>query len=190
MRAVVQRVKSASVQVEFLCQLSNEIRTQVDGKVVSSIGPGLLCLIGLKKTDTQLDADFLCRKILRTKLWPRDDGNQWQMSVQKVGYEVLLVSQFTLYARLKGTKPDFSQAMSFQEAREMYSEFVDTMKKSYHSFKIKDGVFGAMMNVSLENDGPVTVIMDSTKRSTNTAPDYSDSEEEITDDQISAIEKA
>lgn len=72
----------------------------------------------------------------------------------------------------------------------MYSEFVDTMKKSYHSFKIKDGVFGAKMNVSLENDGPVTIIIDSTKQSRSSAPNHSDTEEEISDDQISAIEKA
>ena len=106
MRAVVQRVKSASVEV--------------DGQVVSSIGEGLLCLVGVSRDDTDRDAEFLSRKILNLRFFPNPEknGKAWDLSAPASGREILLVSQFTLYAKLKGNSFDFSQAMAPADARE------------------------------------------------------------------------
>jgi D-tyrosyl-tRNA(Tyr) deacylase len=135
---------------------------EVDGKVVSAIGPGLLCLIGLGQGDTAEDQDYLIRKVLNGRLWPNEEkGNKpWDLSVSQKGYELLLVSQFTLFCKFKGNKPDFHLAMPPAEARETYQAFVEKVKATYQPDKVKDGVFGAMMQVSLVNDGPVTVTLD------------------------------
>ncbi|KAL4418846.1 hypothetical protein ABPG77_004443 [Micractinium sp. CCAP 211/92] len=148
MRAVVQRVKSASVEV--------------DGQIVSSIGPGLLCLVGLRDTDTAADADFIARKILGLRMWSNGEGSRaWDQSVVQKGYEVLCVSQFTLFARYKGNKLDFSKAMPPAEARGAYAAFLEGLRRQHGEARVKDGVFGAMMDVSLVNDGPVTILLDS-----------------------------
>eukprot|EP00803_Ostreobium_quekettii_P011648 evm.model.scf_1036.7 EVM.evm.TU.scf_1036.7 scf_1036:44159-46661(-) len=150
MRAVLQRVKSASVEV--------------DGAVVSQIGAGVLCFVGITKSDTAKELEYICRKILNTRLWPDDEkGKAWDQNVQQIGGEVLLVSQFTLYGRLNGNKLDFSRAMSPQPARDFYDNFVEQMKRAYVPERVKDGIFGAMMNVALVNDGPVTLIIDTNK---------------------------
>ncbi|GAQ90407.1 D-Tyr-tRNA(Tyr) deacylase [Klebsormidium nitens] len=148
MRAVVQRVVSAKVEV--------------GGEIVSQIGPGLCVLVGILETDTASDAEFLSRKILNMRLW--DDvkkGKAWDQSVSQRGYEVLLVSQFTLYGFLKGNKPDFHVAMKPQLAKEFYEGFVERVRREYRPEMVKDGIFGAMMQVHSVNDGPVTMLLDS-----------------------------
>ncbi|KAJ0081240.1 hypothetical protein Patl1_10598 [Pistacia atlantica] len=148
MRAVVQRVTSASIEV--------------DGRIVSEIGPGLLVLVGLHESDTDSDADFICRKVLNMRLFPNENtGKGWDFNVMQKNYGVLLVSQFTLYGILKGNKPDFHVAMPPQKARPFYDSLVEKFRKSYNPDAIKDGVFGAMMKVNLVNDGPVTMQLDS-----------------------------
>ncbi|XVF87390.1 hypothetical protein PTKIN_Ptkin18bG0116300 [Pterospermum kingtungense] len=154
MRAVVQRVASASVEVE--------------GRIVSEIGPGLLVLVGLHDSDTESDADYICRKVLNMRLFPNEStGKGWDQNVMQRNYGVLLVSQFTLYGILKGNKPDFHVAMPPQKAKPFYESLVDKFRKAYNPDAIKDGVFGAMMKVSLVNDGPVTMQLDSTQPSKN-----------------------
>jgi D-tyrosyl-tRNA(Tyr) deacylase len=148
MKAVVQRVKSASVTV--------------DGKLISQIGPGLLCLIGLGEGDGESDIEYITRKILNARLWA-SDRKAWDVNVQQQGYEVLCVSQFTLHGRLNGNKPDFSRAMGPNEARTMYTALLDRLRSAYDINKVKDGAFGAMMQVELVNDGPVTFILESLK---------------------------
>lgn len=148
MRAVLQRVASASVEVE--------------GEVVSSIGPGILCLVGLAADDTASDAEWLARKLLRCRAFPSPDGKKpWDLDVTGLGGEVLLVSQFTLHARFKKPRPDFSKAMGPDAARQAYSNFVAVMRSMYRADAVKDGRFGAMMRVALVNDGPVTFTFDS-----------------------------
>ncbi|KAL5575325.1 hypothetical protein UlMin_017024 [Ulmus minor] len=148
MRAVVQRVTSASVEVE--------------GRKVSEIGPGLLVLVGLHDSDSDSDAEYICRKVLNMRLFPNEtSGRGWDQNVMQRNYEVLLVSQFTLYGFLKGNKPDFHLAMPPEKAKPFYASVVDRFKISYNPDAIKDGVFGAMMKVSLVNDGPVTMQLDS-----------------------------
>ncbi|KAJ6824962.1 putative D-tyrosyl-tRNA(Tyr) deacylase [Iris pallida] len=160
MRALVQRVASATVEVE--------------GRVVSEIGQGLLVLVGVHESDTDTDADYICRKVLNMRLFPNETtGKAWDQSVMQRKFEVLLVSQFTLYGILKGNKPDFHVAMQPQKAKPFYASLVDKFRNGYTSDAVKDGVFGAMMKVNLVNDGPVTMQLDS-----STPRSISDSVEE------------
>ncbi|XP_031125850.1 D-aminoacyl-tRNA deacylase [Ipomoea triloba] len=152
MRAIVQRVTSASVEVE--------------GKVVSAIGPGLLVLVGLHESDVDSDADYICRKVLNMRLFPNEEtGKTWDHSVIQKNYEILLVSQFTLYGILKGNKPDFHVAMPPDKAKPFYAAVVEKFQKAYKPDSVKDGIFGAMMKVNLVNDGPVTMQLDSSQQS-------------------------
>ncbi|XP_077227923.1 D-Tyr-tRNA(Tyr) deacylase family protein [Tasmannia lanceolata] len=158
MRAVVQRVASASVEVE--------------GRKISEIGPGLLVLVGLHESDVESDADYICRKVLNMRLFPNEkNGKSWDQSVMQRKFGVLLVSQFTLYGILKGNKPDFHVAMQPQRAKTFYDSLVDKFRKSYTTEAIKDGVFGAMMKVNLVNDGPVTMQLDSSRPLKDTSED-------------------
>ncbi|RMZ77740.1 hypothetical protein DV737_g4237, partial [Chaetothyriales sp. CBS 132003] len=141
MKAVLQRVLSASVTV--------------NDQVVSSIGKGVLVLAAVGPNDTRKDADSLATKILKLKLWPDDNGTMWKRSVQDIEGEVLCVSQFTLYASTKkGNKPDFHAAAKGDFAKELYDYFFSKIQTSYQPERVKDGVFQAMMQVSLVNDGP------------------------------------
>ncbi|KAF8038565.1 hypothetical protein BT93_B1181 [Corymbia citriodora subsp. variegata] len=154
MRAVVQRVASASVEVE--------------GRTVSEIGPGLLVLVGVHESDTDSDADYICRKVLNMRLFTNEStGRGWDQNVMQKNYGVLLVSQFTLYGFLKGNKPDFHVAMAPQKAKPFYESLVERFRKAYNPDAIKDGVFGAMMKVNLVNDGPVTMQLDSLQSTRN-----------------------
>ncbi|KAJ0626205.1 putative D-aminoacyl-tRNA deacylase [Helianthus annuus] len=155
MKVVVQRVASASVEVE--------------GRTVSAIGPGLLVLVGIHDLDSHSDADYICRKVLNMRLFPNDkSGKTWDQNVMQKNYEVLLVSQFTLYGILKGNKPDFHVAMPPDKAKSLYASLVQTFQTTYRSDAVRDGVFGAMMKVNLVNDGPVTMQLESPQSSSNT----------------------
>lgn len=155
MRLVVQRVKSASVTVE--------------GSVVSSIGPGAMALVGLHQHDTQEDLEYCCKRLLACKLWENDSGAGWRHGVKQRGLEVLCVSQFTLYGTLsKKHQPDYKLSMKNEPAQKMYNDFLDMLKFNYEADKIKDGVFGAMMDVALVNDGPVTIVIESEPKAATT----------------------
>lgn len=148
MRIVVQRVKSASVSV-------NE-------KVVSEIGPGILALVGLHEHDTEDDLHYCCKRLLGCKLWENENGGMWRHSVKQKSFSCLCVSQFTLYGKLtKKNQPDYKHAMKSQPAEEMYARFLAMLREGYQPDKIYDGVFGAMMDVTLVNDGPVTIVIES-----------------------------
>ncbi|KAI0077107.1 D-tyrosyl-tRNA deacylase [Panus rudis PR-1116 ss-1] len=150
MRAVLQRVSSASVVV--------------DSEVVSSIGRGLMVLVGIGTDDNATDLETLTNKILSLKVFSDDSGAMWKRSVKDIDGEVLCVSQFTLFANTsKGNKPDFHRAMGSESSRHLYASFLERMGTLYKPEKIKDGKFGAMMSVSLTNEGPVTFTLDSRK---------------------------
>mmetsp|Transcript_9379 Transcript_9379/g.13076 ORF Transcript_9379/g.13076 Transcript_9379/m.13076 type:complete len:199 (+) Transcript_9379:88-684(+) len=142
MKGVVQKVDSAQVEV--------------DGKVVSKIGAGLLVLLGIKEKDDHRDLEYVCRKVLNVRLFEKS-GQMWKTSVMDADLDVLVVSQFTLYGRLKGNKPDFHEAMKANRSKAMYEDFLALARKSYKSERIQGGVFGAHMMVSLTNNGPVTL---------------------------------
>ncbi|KAK3383937.1 D-Tyr tRNAtyr deacylase-like domain-containing protein [Lasiosphaeria ovina] len=150
MKAILQRVLSASVTVEK--------------ELVSSIGKGVLVFAAMAPGDTQKDAEFMAAKVLKMRLWDDDEGGrvclgQWKRSVQDINGEVLCVSQFTLLASTKkGTKPDFHGALGPEEARDLYQYFFSKVQEGYDAKKVKDGVFQAMMEVALVNDGPVRTL--------------------------------
>ncbi|GFG36966.1 hypothetical protein Cfor_05387 [Coptotermes formosanus] len=147
MKAVIQRVMKASVIVE--------------GEVISSIGKGLCVLIGISKDDTTRDMEYMARKILSTRIFEDDRGKRWNLSVKDKGYEILCISQFTLYHVLKGNKLDFHNAMAAEKSEGFYQEFLSLMRAQYREDLIKDGKFGAYMQVNIQNDGPVTIELES-----------------------------
>eukprot|EP01098_Paradermamoeba_levis_P012596 TRINITY_DN553_c0_g6_i4.p1 TRINITY_DN553_c0_g6~~TRINITY_DN553_c0_g6_i4.p1 ORF type:complete len:293 (+),score=53.66 TRINITY_DN553_c0_g6_i4:747-1625(+) len=156
MKVVIQRVKSASVTV--------------DGVVISQIGRGLLVLVGICKDDSEEDADYICKKVLGARLFEDETGKHWSKSAKDKGLEILFVSQFTLYAYLNGNKPDFHLAMGSEVSRTFYENFLQKVTSQYDKAKIKDGQFGAMMDVGLVNEGPVTLLLDSAQRGPPPSP--------------------
>ncbi|KAI0005921.1 D-Tyr tRNAtyr deacylase-like domain-containing protein [Russula compacta] len=155
MRAVVQRVLSASVTV--------------NNEVVSDISRGLMVLVGIGVDDNASDTENLAKKILTLRVFSDASGDMWKANVKDIQGEILCVSQFTLMGNTsKGNKPDFHRAMSADQSRTMYASFLQILGAQYSPEKIKaDGKFGAMMNVSLINEGPVTFTLDS--RNLNTS---------------------
>jgi D-aminoacyl-tRNA deacylase len=147
MRAVVQRVNEAAVKI--------------DGRIVSSIGQGILALIGIYRDDSEKDMEYIAEKILQVRIFP-DDRNLMNLSLTDINGELLIVSQFTLYGDArKGRRPSYSEAMPPEKAAQFYNTFLDLCKTKYP--KISSGVFGAMMDISLMNSGPVTILLDSTR---------------------------
>ncbi len=147
MRAVVQRVSEASVAVE--------------GAVVGKIGPGLLVLLGVSTSDTEADADYLAEKIAGLRIFEDADGKM-NRSLADVGGAVLAISQFTLYGDVRrGKRPSFDDAARPERARELYEHFVAQIRR--RNLRCETGQFQAMMSVSLVNEGPVTILLDSSK---------------------------
>lgn len=149
MRVVLQRVKRASVTV--------------DNNVAGSIEAGVLILVGIETADTQEDIDWLCGKICRMRIFNDADGVM-NLSLEESGAEALVVSQFTLHASTKkGNRPSYIKAARPEQAEPMYEQF--KAKLSGMLMKpVASGVFGAMMDVELINDGPVTILIDSKRR--------------------------
>lgn len=146
MRVVIQRVREASVAV--------------DGKMSGKIGHGLLILAGFEDADSLDDLDWMAAKIARMRLFP-DDAGVMNRDVREVGGEILAVSQFTLYASVKkGNRPSWSGAARGDILQPLFRDFVARLERELGR-PVATGVFGADMQVSLENDGPVTVVVDS-----------------------------
>jgi len=173
MRIIVQRVKSASVTV---VEGGSSSSSSSSSKVVSRIGPGIMALVGLHEHDQYTDLDYCCKKLLGCKLWENDDtGAPWRQNVKQKKYQILCVSQFTLYGTLENKKhqPDYKKAMKAVPAQELYDSFLKLLRENYpgngdddddndnDNPRIQDGVFGAMMDVELINDGPVTLVIES-----------------------------
>lgn len=150
MRAVIQRVQKASVTI--------------DGKIYSSIGTGLLILLGIEDADTHEDIEWLSGKIIRMRLFNDAEGVM-NLSCEDTKNEILIVSQFTLHASTKkGNRPSYIKAARPETAIPLYELFIVEMKKLAGEEKVKTGVFGADMKVELLNDGPVTILIDSKNR--------------------------
>lgn len=147
MRALLQRVTAATVRV--------------NDRDIAAIGPGLLVLAGIHVNDTAADRQYLIAKILGARIF-NDDAGVMNRSVTETGGEVLLVSQFTLYGDLrKGRRPSYSDAMPPDRANVFFQDFVRECTEAYP--RVSAGLFGADMQVTLTNDGPVTIILDSAK---------------------------
>ncbi|WP_075579839.1 MULTISPECIES: D-aminoacyl-tRNA deacylase [Acidaminococcus] len=147
MRAVVQRVSAASVTVE--------------GRKVGTIGPGLLVLLGVARGDTEKDGEYLAEKLAGLRIF-EDEEEKMNRSVAQIGGSILLVSQFTLYGDVRhGRRPSFTQAAPPEEANRLYEDLAQKLRDK--GLTVETGQFQAHMEVSLVNDGPVTILLDSGK---------------------------
>lgn len=154
MKAVVQRVSSASVKVP-------------EQNYFAQIGRGLVILLGIKTGDTEEDVNFVADKCSSLRIF-EDEKNKMNISVKDISGEVLIVSQFTLYGETaKGNRPNFTNAAKPEEAVPLYEKFIERIKKNLGDSKVKSGVFGAMMDVQLVNYGPVTVLVESKMQAGN-----------------------
>jgi len=147
MRAVLQRVSKAEVSVE--------------GRVIGSIAHGFMVLLGVAKDDTEKDAAYIADKTLGLRVFA-DEAGKMNLALKQVGGELLVISQFTLLADTEsGRRPSFIRAAPPEEAKRLYEHFLSLVRNG--GVKVETGEFGAMMAVSLINDGPVTIILDSRK---------------------------
>jgi len=145
LKAVIQRVTSASVAV--------------DGKIIGKIATGFLILLGVERGDGEDALNYLVKKTVGLRIF-KDDNNNMNLSIQDVGGEALVVSQFTLCADTsRGRRPSFIYAASPEEANQMYQQYCEQLKSN--GVPVQTGEFGTMMDVSLVNDGPVTIILES-----------------------------
>ena len=146
MKLVVQRVKQASVKV--------------DGEIKGQIGEGFLVLLGVKKGDTKKDLEYCAKKLVGLRVF-KDNEDKMNLSIQDIDGEFLIISQFTLYGDTKkGNRPSFVMAEDPIVANNMYEEFLEEVRK-ISGKKVEKGVFGADMKVELLNDGPVTILIES-----------------------------
>ncbi|PXW10768.1 MULTISPECIES: D-aminoacyl-tRNA deacylase [unclassified Chryseobacterium] len=149
MKIVIQRVSEASVRVE--------------GKIVGEIGKGLMLLVGIDENDEKTDADWLVQKVLNLRIFG-DEDDKLNLSVKDISGEILCISQFTLIADYKkGNRPSFIKAAKPDKAVPLFDYFKEETAKS--GLRTESGIFGADMKVSLINDGPVTIVMDSITKS-------------------------
>jgi len=146
MRVILQRVKSSQVTV--------------GGQTVGKIGRGLNLLVGIAATDTEAQLDWMVRKCLELRLFGAEEGSdRWQKSIMEIDGELLVISQFTLYGDCrKGRRPSFDRSAAPEAAKNLYNLFVEKLRDS--GLKVETGEFGAMMQVSIENDGPVTLLLE------------------------------
>ncbi|MDP3463038.1 MAG: D-aminoacyl-tRNA deacylase [Bacteroidales bacterium] len=149
MRVVVQRVSSAAVHI--------------GGNLKASIGVGMLILLGIEEADTAEDVDWLCARLARLRIFP-DENGVMNVDVMNSGGGLLVVSQFTLHASTrKGNRPSYIRAARPETAVPLYEQFVRSLRKE-SGIDVQTGEFGAMMQVELVNDGPVTILIDSRNR--------------------------
>lgn len=147
MRAVVQRVKRSSVSV--------------DGKIVSKIDRGLMVLLGVEVNDDESDLHYILKKVTKLRIFDDEDGVM-NKSLLDYGLEVLVVSQFTLYGDArKGNRPSYIRSAKFDQGILLYEKFIEELEKL--NVKVSHGEYGADMDVELINDGPVTILLDSSK---------------------------
>lgn len=148
MRAVIRRVTSSSVTV--------------DNKIIGEIKNGLNVLIGICNDDTIEDLQYVADKIINLRIF-HDENDKMNLCIQDVKGELLIISQFTLYGDCrKGRRPNFMQAKGGEESKVLYEKFVDIIKRS--GLKVETGEFGADMKVQINNDGPVTILLDSKRQ--------------------------
>lgn len=147
MRAIVQRVEEAAVEVE--------------GETIGEIGQGLLVFVGVGEEDNENDIAYLADKIVHARIFPNDEGKM-DLSARELDLDILIVPQFTLYGDCRtGKRPDFTRAASPHKAKDLYQRFVAGIRE--YPLNVETGEFGTMMEVKLVNDGPVTLMLDSNK---------------------------
>lgn len=147
MRAVVQRVSSSKVEV--------------DGVIIGEINKGINVLIGISKEDTEEDLKYIKEKIVNLRIF-EDENSKMNLSLLDIGGEILVISQFTLYGDCrKGRRPNFMNAEGGEKAEKLYNDFIELLRET--PLKVETGKFGADMKVDIQNDGPVTLLLESNK---------------------------
>ncbi|NER82903.1 MAG: D-tyrosyl-tRNA(Tyr) deacylase [Leptolyngbya sp. SIO1D8] len=145
MRVIVQRVIASCVRVE--------------GQTIGKIGRGLMLLVGITYSDTEAELDWMVKKCLGLRVFPSGDGDRWDASVTDIGGEILVVSQFTLYGDCrKGRRPSFDKAASSTKTEPLFQQFVSKLQQS--GLNVMTGQFGAHMLLDIQNDGPVTLVLE------------------------------
>lgn len=148
MKLVIQRVKNSNVLI--------------DNKDTKNINNGLMLLVGFTYNDTIEDIKYITNKVVNMRIF-EDENNKLNLSVKDINGELLIVSQFTLYANAsKGNRPSFNEVLKYDEAKILYNEFIEEIKKT--GLTVKTGKFGSKMVVTIVNDGPITIIIDSKDR--------------------------
>lgn len=150
MRALIQRVKKGSVEV--------------DGEIISKINQGIVLFIGIENNDDNIDIDWICKKVSQLRIF-NDENNVMNKSLIDIDGDILVISQFTLHALTKkGNRPSYIRAAKSEYAKKIYNEFLELLKQKTNKDPFS-GLFGADMLVKIENDGPVTIFMDSKNKS-------------------------
>ena len=151
MKALVQRVSEGSVFIQ-------------KENYLAEIGKGLVILLGIRSDDDEIDVNFIADKCSNLRIF-EDENQKMNLSLKDIDGEVLIISQFTLYGNAqKGNRPSFIEAARPEVAIPLYEKFIERMKQNIGSEKVKAGIFGSMMTVSINNDGPVTVIIESKEK--------------------------
>lgn len=159
-RIICGKTKISSIIMKIVIQRVSEASVTVDEKKVADIQKGLLVLVGIEEADTQDDIDWLVGKIVKMRIFG-DENDVMNCSVQDIDGDIIVVSQFTLHASTKkGNRPSYVKAAKPDFAIPMYENFVQSLEKEFNK-KVQTGIFGADMKVSLLNDGPVTILIDS-----------------------------
>jgi D-aminoacyl-tRNA deacylase len=142
-----------------LTQRVIESSVTVDSQLIDMIGQGLLVLLGVRQEDNDNDAKYLAAKTVNLRVFS-DENDKMNRSLLDTGYEILVVSQFTLHADTRhGNRPSFTEAAEPEKANELYQSYISELKELIGHDKVREGRFGAMMKVKLVNDGPVTIIL-------------------------------
>jgi D-tyrosyl-tRNA(Tyr) deacylase len=148
--------------VKALIQRVNKAQVLIDGKIVGKIGKGMVVFLGVGKNDNSLDIDFMVRKIPQLRIFDDVQGKM-NICLKEIQGEILLISQFTLYGNCRrGLRPSYDEAAAPLEAKKLYDQVAQNLRDQ--NITIAEGVFGAMMQVELSNDGPVTILLDSKER--------------------------
>ncbi|MBR5295443.1 MAG: D-tyrosyl-tRNA(Tyr) deacylase [Clostridia bacterium] len=148
-------------------QITEKARLLCEGKVISDCKSGMCILLGLHENDTEKEADQVIDKILKMRIF-KDENDKLNLSPLKVGADILVVSNFTLYANTASRRPDFMRSMKYEPAKKLYNYFLETMEKKAKELaqpedkgvRVFPGVFGGDMKVEITNDGPITIILD------------------------------
>ena len=144
--------------MKVVIQRSFDASVKVNGKTVGKIDKGYVVLVGFSSNDDELVLPKMAKKIINLRIF-EDENNKMNYDIKKIDGQILLISQFTLYSILDGNRPSFKDALNYKDAKALYEKFIEELRK--YDIKVETGIFGEDMKVSLVNDGPVTILIDS-----------------------------
>lgn len=144
--------------MKVVIQRSLEANVKVNSKIVGRIDKGYVVLVGFSSNDDESILPKMAKKIINLRIF-EDENNKMNYDIKKIDGQILLISQFTLYSILDGNRPSFKDALNYKDAKALYEKFIEELRK--YDIKVETGIFGEYMKVSLVNDGPVTILIDS-----------------------------